>query len=290
MTNKLVNKSFIIIFIILLCCNFVNAMESATSMKMYRDTGTIGEKKTLHAGKVYYEPKTGSTFHFPKKGTFVTPLVIGNVAYFDLNGMYSFKFECLNWKYSIAAYWSSADIPEGKVGFSTSLESPDKEISIKIKEVDIPVSGSLSTSPTQEQLDAIQLKGYVEDPFISDERVLVAQQAIKWIIDNDLDGYKVVNEVPINFTSENIGNKLFVKIAIDIFSKKKNVTKKCIIWALNCRGYRFKKKVSVRWAETWVCQLISDSSDYLSTVAQTHMILETLKFDRGRNVYPNLIN
>lgn len=271
----------------LLCLCLSNAIGSEADLKMYRDKGVIGEKKTLQEGKVYYEPTTGSTFHFPKKGTFVTPQVSGNVAYFDLNGMYNFRFECLNWRYSIAAHWSSPNVAEERDGFSVSLESPDRVTFIETKEVDIPTSGSLSTSATQEQLDAIQLKGYVEDSFINDERVLAAQEAVRWILDKNLDNYGIIDE-PIKFSSENIGNKLFVKTEINVFSKKENIIKKYAIWALNCRGYRFKRKANVRWSETWICELITDSSNYSSAIAQVHMILETFKFDTGRNVYQDL--
>lgn len=273
----------------MLCLCLSNAIGSEADLKMYRDKGVVGEKKTLQEGKFYYEPTTGSTFHFPKKGTFVTPQVNGNVAYFDLNGMYNFRFECLNWRYSIAAHWSSPNVAEERDGFSVSLESPDRVTFIETKEVDILVTGTLSTSITQEQLNAIQSKGYTEDPFVGEERILAAQQAVKWILDNGLDNYEVMSGMPINFGSENIGNKLFVKATVDVFSKKDNLTKKCTIWALNCRSYRFKKS-NERWTETWICQLISDPIGYPSTVAKTHTILETLKFNPGRNIYPDLIN
>ena len=291
MTNKLAIKNLVLTFITfigLLCFDLANVIGSEADLKMYRDSGIIGEKKTLQSEKVYHEPKTGSTFRFLNKGTFATPKVIDGVAYFDLNGDYKFKFECIDWKYSIMAHWSSPDVTIERVGFSVTLESPGKETIIELKNLDIPVSGSLSTPINQEQLDALQFKTYVEDPLIGDERILAAQQAIKWILNKGLDGYEVANGMPIKFTSEDIGNKLFIKAEIDIFSQKERILKKCVIWALNYRGSRLKRKENVRWMETWTCQLITNSSNYSSSVAKTYMILEALKFDDGRDVYPDL--
>ncbi len=292
MANRLVSKNFVIAFIAfvgLLCFYLTNAMGSGDYLKTLRDSGIIGEKKTLQKEKIYYEPNTGSTFHFPKGGTFVTPKVIGDVAYFDLSGN-SFKFACLGWKYSIKTYWSSPDVTEERVGFSVSLESPDKKIFIDLKEIDIPVSDSLFTPITQEQIDALQFKTYVEDPLIVNERILAAQQSIKWILEKGQDNYNVTDDMPIKFTSEQVGNKEFVKAEVDIFSKKENVGKKCLIWALNYRGYRLKNTENVRRMYTWICQVITNSSDYSSAVAKAHMILETFKFHSDSNAYPDLKN
>ncbi len=293
------NNIFVIAFIVfpcLLCFDLANAMGSGDDLKMDRDSGIIGEKKTIDGEKQYYEESTGITYHTRKRGTFVTPKVIGDTAYLGsyqndhpTSLGYSFRLACLDWRYNIIAYWSSPAVTEERIGFSVDLISPDKKILINIKELDIPIRGSLATSPTQEQLDAFQLKGYVEDPFIGNERILAAQQAIKWILDNEHDEYNVTEDMPIKFASEQIGNKVFVKVETDIFSKKENVIKKCIIWALNYRGSRLKGEENVRWMETWTCRLISDTSNYSSALDKMYGILETFKFDNGRNVYPDLL-
>lgn len=299
MVTKLIDKIIkrvilVFVFLVFFGFNLASAMESATSMKDSRDTGIIGERKTIQGEKVYYEESTGITYHVRKRGTFVTPQVIDDIAYFGSYQQgyptslgYSFRLSCLNWKYSIVAYWSSPDVTKERVGFSVDLESPDKKTAIYIKEVDIPVSGVLATFPNQKQLDALQLKTYVEDPFLGDERILAAQQAIRWILDRERDNHEA-RDSSISFTSEQIGNYVFVKTEADIFSKKENVIKKCVIWALNFRGARLKKNESIRWMETWICRVISDPSNYSSAMAQARTIIETFKFDSGRNVYPDL--
>ncbi|MBL7130494.1 MAG: hypothetical protein ISS45_03690 [Candidatus Omnitrophica bacterium] len=291
--NKIIGNFVItfIIFIGCLCLKLPDTMGSEADLKMRRDSGIIGEKKTVQGEKVSYDQTSGITYHVRTKGTFVTPKLVGDVAYFGLDGNlgYTFRLNCRDWKYNIKAYWSSPVVTEERVGFSVSLESPDGGTFIDIKEVDIPAFAPLSTSPTREQSNIVQTKGkgYVEDPFLGDERILAAQQAIKWILDTSQDGYEVRGE-PIKFTSEQIGNNVFVKAEIDIFSKKENLLKKRAIWALNYRGYRLKNEENARRMETSVYQVISDHSNYSNAVAKMSTILETFKFDSGRNVYPDL--
>lgn len=274
----------------LLCLNQTKAMGSGDDLRMERDAGIIGEKKTLEAGKTYYEPKTDSTFQFPHRGSFVTPKVISSTAYFgsDRGLGYSFNLDCLDWRYNIIAQWSSSDVTEERFGFSVTLESPDKNIFIGVKEINIPVSGQLATSTA---IEVFQLKTYAEDPLIGNERILAAQQAIKWILEKGLlDGYKISSDETIRFSVEDIGNKQFVKTEVNVFSNKEYTAKKCTIWALNFRGYRLRRMENVRWMETWVCQIISDASDYSSALVKAYRILETFKFDAGGNVYQDLKN
>lgn len=272
----------------LLKINLANAMEMKTdkdpNLKTSRDSGTIGEKKTLQGEKSYLDPKTGITYNIYKVGTFVTPKIFGNIAYFGPNIGYNFRLACLNWKYKISAYWSSSDDTIDRVGFLVSLKSPDSTILIETKEVDMAVFAPLDILPTEEQIKIEQAKGYVEDPFGGEERILAAKQAIKWILNNDLDDYNAINN-SIKFSLEQISTHAFVKTEIEVFSKKDNTTKKCVIWALNCRGYRFGGK---RQAETWLCQVISDGSAYSDAMANAYAILKTFKFDKDRNVYPDL--
>jgi len=262
-------------------------MGSEADLKMRRDSGIIGNKKTTQGAKEYYDDSTGITYNVRRKGTFVTPKVVGDVASFGLDGNlgYTFRLACRDWRYSIKAYWSSPYVNEERDGFLVSLESPDSGIFIDIKEIDIPVSAQSSTSLTQEQLNIAQTRGYVEDPFLGDDRMLAAQQAIKWVLGQE--GYEIRGE-SIKFTSEHIGHKVLTKAEIDIFSKERNIMKKCAIWALNYRGYRLKNQENVKRMETSVYQAISDHSNYANAVDKMVAILETFKFDDGRNVYPDL--
>lgn len=278
----------LIIFVNLSCSYLASVMESPTNLKMYRDTGLIGEKKTTQGKKAYYNRSTGMTNYVYEMGNLVTPEVIGDVAYFNLNYDYSFNFKCLNWKYNLKAYWFSGDVGEERIGFLASLVSPDKKTFIDVKEIDVPVKLSLATVLTQEQLNMLQSQSYVEDSFVGDDRILAAQQAIQWVLDKNLDGYEIASDGPIKFTSEQINNKVFVRTEIDVFSKKENITKKCVIWALNLRGYRLKRNENVRRMETWICQVISDSSVYPDIVFKARMIPETLDLNPARNVFPNM--
>lgn len=288
---KAVINFVIVIFIIffsLLYLNQTDAMGSGDELKMERDTGIIGEKKTLETGKTYYESKTGSTFQFPKRGSFVTPRVIGDTAYFgsDKGLGYSFNLDCLDWRYSIIAHWSSPNVTEERVGFSVSLESPDKKIFVGTKEIDITASDRLGTPST---IESFQSKTYIEDPFVGNERILAAQQAIKWILEKGLDGYKISSDDPVKFNVENIGGKQFVKTEVNVLSDSGYTTKKCTIWALNFRGYRLRRAENLRWMGVWICQVISDSTDYSNALAKAYRILKTFEFDRSANVYPDFL-
>ncbi len=273
----------LIIFVKLFCVELTSAI--GDDYKTYRDSGVIGEKKTLEEAKIYRDKITRATYQFHKHGTFITPRVISDVEYFNLNYDYSFDFKCLNWKYNLKAYWFSGDVGEDRTGFLASLVSPDKKTVIDVKEIDVPVNLSLATVLTQEQLNILQSQSYVEDPFIGDDRILAAQQAIQWVLDKNLDGYAVTSDGPIKFTLEQINNKVFVRTDVDVFSKKENITKKCVIWAVNRRGYRFKDEENVRRMYTWICQVISDSSVYPDIVLKARMILETLDLNPVRTFF-----
>lgn len=272
----------LIIFVNLFCTKLTSVM--GDDLRTHRDSGVIGEKKTIEEAKIYRDKITGATYQFHKHGTFITPRVIGDVAYFNLNYDYSFNFKCLNWKYNLKAYWSSADAEE-RTGFLASLVSPDKKTVIDVKEIDVPVNLSLATMPTQEQLNILQSQSYVEDPFVGDERILAAQQAIQWVLDKNLDGYEITSDGrPVKFTIEHINNKDFVKTEINVFSKKENITKKCVIWALNRRGYRLRD-ANIRRMYTWICQVISDPSVYSDIAFKARMIPETLDLNPVRTFF-----
>lgn len=285
-----ISRNFIIVLIVLISlfyCRLGGAMENLDDvLKWDRDAGIIGEKKTIYTD---YDNFAVKIYRDVKKGTTVTPKVINGIAYFGLNGGlgYTFNLNCLDWRYNIKAHWSSPDVKEERTGFSVNLESPDKKTFISTKEIDIPARPPLSTPTKQNQYDTIQLKGYIEDPFVGDERILAAQQTIRWILDKELDTYRVRGD-SIEFTSEQIGNYVFVKTEVELFFKNEEIIKKCMIWALNFRGARLKNNENVRWMETWICQIISDSLNYASNIVKAHVILETFKFDSGRNIYPDL--
>lgn len=273
--------SIFVLFIGLMCFGLANAIGSGDDLKMDRDSGIIGEKKTIQGEKVRFDESTGITYHVRNKGTFVTPKVISDIAYFgsyqagySTSLGYGFRFPCVGWKYSIIAYWSSPDVTKERVGFSVSLESPDKKIFVDVKEIDIPMSEELVASLTS------------ADSFSDSERIIAAQQTIRWILDRSQDKYGLTDK-SIKFTREQIGSKEFVKGEVEVFSRKENAVKKCVIWALNYRIYKFRDR---SWMENWVCQVVSDLADYSSTVAKTQMILETLKFDHGKNVHPDLMD
>lgn len=174
-------------------------------------------------------------------------------------------------------------VGEERIGFLASLLSPNKKTVIDVKEIDVPVNLSLATVLTQEQLNLLRSQSYVEDSFVGDDQILAAQQAIQWVLNKNLDGYEVSNDEPVEFTVEHINNKDFVKTEINVFSKKENVTKKCVIWALNRRGYRFAEEANIRRMYTWICQVISDSS--INSDISPRMILETLDFNPARSMF-----
>lgn len=293
--KSLNNKNFFVIalitFIILVCCNLSKAMGGGDYLKELRDSGVIGEKKTVEDPRIasHCNPKTGAISNVYRRGSsLVTPRVIGDMVYFGLDPYspnsrsqlgYSFMSKCMGWKYDIKAYWSSADVTEERTGFSVSLESPDDKTFIDIKYIDIPVIPPLSTPATQEQLNILQTQTYVEAPFVGEERILAAQQAIKWLLTKGSDNYEISKDYAINFSTEKIGNKEFVRAEADVFSKEENVMKRSVVWALNDRGIRLQSMENVRWMETLICQVVADESDYLSAAAKAHMILETLKFN-----------
>ena len=284
--TNITNKYFFIafaIFVNLFCIKLTNAISD--DMRTYRDSGVIGEKKTTKEAKIYRDKITGATYQFHKHGTFVTPRVVGDTAYFNLSYDYAFYLKCLNWKYTLKAYWFSGNVGEERIGFSVNLASPDKKTFIDVKEIDVPVNSSLAPLLTQEQLNILKSQSYVEDPFVGNERVLASQQAVKWILDKGLDGYGVMNDKSIKFTLDHAGDKEFVRTEIDVFSKKENITKKYVVWALNLRGYRLKRDEKVRRMYTLLCQVTTDSSNYLSSVANAQMILETLNLTPAKKMF-----
>jgi len=253
-------------------------------MKLNRDTGVIGEKKTTHGRRESYDQKTGITY-VRHKSSFVTPVVVGDTAYFDLD-VYKFNFSCLGWPYSLQAYWSGVngasgwDVNANRAGFFVRLESPDENTIIETIEVDIPVDAPLLTTATPEQAQALHHQTYTEDPFLGEERFVAAQQAITWVLKQGLLKYQAITDTPLRFMVEPIGEHTFVKTEVEVIDQKAQVTKKCVLWALNLRGYRLQGAEDIRKMETWICSIIGDAPDHASLAAKARMVLETLTFNR----------
>jgi len=200
--------------------------------------------------------------------------------------MYNFNFKGLGWPYRLQAYWSGADgtphpdVTADRVGFWVQLESPDKTTVIQTQEVDIPVTASLTTPLTPAQLEVLQHQTYVEDLFIGEERLLAAQQALTWLVEQGWREYRALTATPLQFTIEQIGDKTFVRTELEVVTKGTQATKKCVLWALNLRGYRLKGTENIRGMETWICWVISAVPDYQDLAGQARTILETLAFNR----------
>ncbi len=245
-----------------------------------RDSGVIGEKKTLRPLKIYHEEKTGSTFRSPDKGNFATPQVTGGVARFDLGGD-PFEFECLGWKYHIQNHWSNADATAENIGHSAHLESPDKKTLIHVSSVDLPILPPLNThSMTPEQKQTAQEKRVAEDPFIGNESRMIAQQAVKWYLNQNINNYIVSEkDTPVHFTTENINGKEFVRTEFNVLNKKQNAVRKAVVWAYNYRAFWLSDD-GKRHAYTWICQIITDPSEYSNVIAKARQIPETAEFKK----------
>ena len=254
-------------------------------MKLHRDSGVIGEKKTVRGEKHSYDASTGITYRVHGQGTFATPQVIGDVAYFGSARYpttlgYGFRFNCLGWRYQIREYWFNADgtpNPEAtadRVGFWIRLESPDKTSTVetKIISIDMPLAEPLATLPTSEQVELMQRQGEVGNSLIREKQLAIAQQSVMWLVTRSWQEYHLLTDTPLHFTIERIGEKTFIKTEFEVLTQESQVPKKCVMWALNLWGYRLGK-------DTWVCYVIGEAPDYESLAAKVHMILETLQID-----------
>jgi len=244
-----------------------------------RDSGVIGEKKTIRPLKIFREETTGSTFRMPDRGNFSTPQVTGNVAKFDL-GMKSFEFEGIGWRYRTQNYWSSADETKERVAALVNLESPDRKTLIYVHAVDLPVTSPLGThSMTLEQERNVQELGLAEDSFVGDESIIAAQQAVEWYLNQNVSGYIISKEdTPIHFTTENINSKAFVKAEFDVLNKKGNAIKRSILWAYNYRTFWLYDGKKHIW--TWISQVITDPAEYADATAKARQIPETAEFKK----------
>jgi hypothetical protein len=253
-------------------------------MKLHRDSGVIGEKKTVQGEKDSKDASTGIIYRVHRRGTFATPQVIGDVAYvgsarYPTTLGYGFRFNCLGWRYQIQEYWFNAngtpnpDVTADRVGFWTRLESPDHSIIVetKIVSIDIPLAGPLATLPTPEQVQLIQRQGDVGDPLIRENQLAVAQQAVTWLVNQGWEEYHVVTDAPLRFTADQASEKTFVRTEFEVLDRKTQAPKKCVMWALNLWGFRLGK-------DTWIGYVIGDA-DYASLAGKVRMILETLKID-----------
>jgi len=250
-----------------------------------KDEGIIGERKTIRGTKSYHDSTLDATYtHRTKGATFVTPILVEDVAHFNVEWEYQFDFACLKWKYEIQSGYLNFEEYEN-IGWIVRLESPDKKTLINIKKYNLAAKNSLATSITEEQRSKILTKA-LPDPFIDEERILAGQQAIKWVLRNDLEGYNLANkENAIKFTSEIVGGKKFVKADVELFDGSNR--KKCTIWALNYWGYR-EMKTGERRMLIWIAKIISDPDEFLNVSTRSRMIFETLQFARNQTVYSDL--
>lgn len=295
----------IVHYIMILCTLIVLGGSSSTADAMGdsvktmralgRDRGIIGESKTRRGKETFRDAKTGITHHMHMRGaTFVTPEVTKDIAYFDVEHEYTFLFRCLNWKYYIeSGYLNTTEEDHinwaiaNKVlfGWQIDLESPTKDIFISTKRINLPVSNQLNTALSKQQIDEVLREGVVSDPCLGGERVLAAQEAIKWTIREDLSGYTMVSTFEPIFSIEKIGNKEFIKTIVDITDGTKR--KKGSIWALNYWAYR--NKPEKRRVVVWVAKIICDLEKFQEATEQTYMIFETLQFPKdNQGVYPDL--
>lgn len=244
-----------------------------------RDSGIIGEKKTLKPLKIYHDKATGSTLRSVAKGNFATPQVAGSVAKFD-SGAAHFEFNCLGWKYRTQNYWSTSDSIAGRITRSVELESPDRKILIRVSLVELPVSSALNMhAMTLEQERILQKWGLAEAPLAGKESLIAAEQAVQWYISHDEDGLVVLEkDKSAHFETETINGKDFVKTELNISNKKTNAERKSLLWAHNYRSFWWHD--GKRYISSWICQIITEPSDFSITIAVARQIPETAEFKK----------
>ncbi len=260
-------------------------MKESNYEKFYRDKGIIGEKKTREGKEVHYDEKTGLTGTIIKYGANkITPTVSGDIAKLGFDTSYYFQFSCIGWRYWIN-YGRQSEKNSAVIASPILLLSPDDNAEVAIKTLDLPAN-FINTPPTEEQRIIAKTKA-VDDPFIGEERILAAQQAINWVLNNDLGRYKVIKDFPIKFTSEVIGKKEFIKTEVEVISDS-DKAKICNIWALNCWGYRVDPEV--KRMINWVAIIVADPTfpTTVNILKESHMILESLEFTRFNLVYSDL--
>jgi len=276
----------------------------------YTDSGIIGEHKTRVA-----KPTPGPIFYYKAGASLVTPIVAGDEALFggefggDFTLRYAFRFTCLGWSYNVTAYWLNR-YTKYDSGWLVNLESPDKRTRVNVKIVDVPLSSSFYHPLTEEQIQqeraaqdrvdredqkleaegiivASRTKSPYPDPLNREERILAGKEVIRRLLDKGVEGSKVADVDKLNYTSETVAHKEFVRGEADFY--RGTLKKKVVIWALNIGGYRLKDAPDERRAETWVCEVISDPTDFASVEGKAGGILETLKFPASDiNIYPDL--
>lgn len=256
----------------------------ADEYKTLRDSGIIGERKTLEAENVKQDYATGISYQRHKHGSFVVPMVIDGRAYFNLNYRYSFYLRCMDWSYQLKAYWFKGEMGKEREGFSVKLVSPSKKVSIIVSQIDVFLMGALATTPTQEHHLILGKQTYVEDPLIEMEMRSAGEQAITWVLRN-LDGYTLLaTEVP-TFTMESINNQDFVKAEVNVTTLKDGSQRKALLWALPFRGYRLQGEESMRRMHAWVCVVLAEPEEYDGAVALARMIPETLDWEPAKKLF-----
>jgi hypothetical protein len=115
--------------------------------------------------------------------------------------------------------------------------------------------------------------------FIGEESLIAARQAVKWYLDQNMNGYVVLEKSkPIRFTTENINGKEFVKAEFDVMNRKENIIMKSVLWSYNYRAFWLYDGKRHSWI--WICQVITDPSEYSSAVAKARQIPETAEFKK----------
>lgn len=284
--KKWCEKNIIMITIVstLIMLSFYNELYAMGGKfeNMNKDKGVIGDKRTRAEKKVYYDQKRDTTYIFPSKNrTFVTPVVIDDVAKFKFDGEYAFDFLGIGWSYRVQS--GCLDIEQkNRLGWVVELQSPDKKDIIATKELDLPAEYSLNTVPTEEVVSV--LPKAAKDPFIGEERILATKQAIRWVLSNDLGNYSVINNATINYATEIISNKEFVKTEVDISDGSR--IRKCIIWGINLWGYR--NKPEERKMIVLMIRVITEPDNLSSALSKAHTILKTLSFKNNQCAYSDL--
>lgn len=254
---------------------------------MSQDQGIIGDKKTKAQERVYHDAIIGANYHLRRKGTtYITPVVVNDIAHFEFDFEYSFDFICSGWEYNIKSGIMNIGRKE-RFGYVINLESPDRNTFIGIKKLDLIAGEPLNTQAKEKQPELLPKKA-IDDPFVGEERILATKQAIEWLLHNDLGEYKVTSNF-FDYDEVIINNKNFVELKVDISDGLHK--KRCIIWALNYWGYR--EGSGERRMLVWAAKIISSVSDFDAIINMTKMIPETLKFTtsrtRNQTVYSDLL-
>jgi hypothetical protein len=167
---------------------------------------------------------------------------------------------------------------EESSGWIVDLESPDKRTRVHVKLVSVALSPAFSHPLTEEQIQQQRVAQDEQDREYQREEAVGIRVMSRYtppysdplsredrLLGRGVDGFKLAEGSPIEFSSEKVSNKEFVRAQADLYAG--NVRKKCLVWALNLRGYRLKESPTERRASTWIC--LNDEGSGLFIIHKT---------------------